>query len=271
MKGKILVVDDEEVMRRSLVEVLRLEGHQVSAVENGRAALEVLGKEDFDLVVLDLKMPGIDGVEVMRVSRQKYPDMQIILLTAHGSLESAIEALRLEAHDYLLKPVSPQLLLSSIDSALTHRAEMRHRRLLLHQMESSLQQLKGVEGVSGPPPVDQRAFHLSNGVMIDLARREIWRGYERANLTPTEGALMRVLMENRGRVLTHRELVFLVQGYETTDYEAPEVLRPLVSRLRRKLAIFGGEGWIANVRGTGYIFMEEETAVTNNGGRGEGS
>jgi DNA-binding response OmpR family regulator len=66
---------------------------------------------------------------------------------------------------------------------------------------------------------------------------------------------MKILVENRGRVLTHKELVFLVQGYETTDWEAPEVLRPLVSRLRRKLSSFpGGEKWIINVRGTGYVF-----------------
>jgi len=64
-------------------------------------------------------------------------------------------------------------------------------------------------------------------------------------------------LENRGRVLTHRELVSLVQGYETSDFEAPEVLRPLVSRLRRKLTVFGGEGWIVNVRGTGYVFQED--------------
>ena len=70
---------------------------------------------------------------------------------------------------------------------------------------------------------------------------------------------MKVLLENRGRVLTHRELVLLVQGYETTDWEAPEVLRPLISRLRRKLSAFpGGEKWIANVRGTGYVFDDKK-------------
>jgi two-component system KDP operon response regulator KdpE len=73
-------------------------------------------------------------------------------------------------------------------------------------------------------------------------------------LTPTEAKLLKVLLENRGRVLTHRELVLLVQGYEVTDWEAPEVLRPLVSRLRQKLNNFQeGESWIVNVRGTGYV------------------
>ena len=72
---------------------------------------------------------------------------------------------------------------------------------------------------------------------------------------------MKTLLENRSRVLSHRELVFLVQGYETTEKEAPEVLRPLISRLRRKLSVFeGGEKWIVNVRGTGYLFEFPEKA-----------
>ena len=95
--------------------------------------------------------------------------------------------------------------------------------------------------------------------MVDLARREIWRGNERVKLTPTEGKLLKVLFENKGRVMSHKNLVFLVQGYDIAEWEAPEVLRPLVSRLRRKLSTFpNGENWIVNVRGTGYVFDVEE-------------
>lgn len=256
MKGKILIVDDEETMRRSLADILRLEGYQVQALDNGEAAIAALQANGYDLMILDLKMPGIDGVELMRSATKIAPDTQIILLTAHGSLESAIEALRQNVHDYLLKPVTPQDLLSSVASGIARRAEMRHRRLLLNQMESSLQQLKDVEKIDLPAGTGQRVTTIGEGVVVDLARREIWRGNDRISLTPTEGKLMRVLLENRGRVLTHKELVFLVQGYEISDWEAPEVLRPLVSRLRRKLAVFGGEGWIVNVRGTGYVFDE---------------
>jgi len=257
MRGRILVVDDEEIPRLSLAEILRLEGYQVSTVGSGQSALDLLNGDNFDLIVLDLKMPGMSGVEVMRAARQLAPETQIILLTAHGSLESAIEAMHNEVHDYILKPVDHRDLLESISKGLARRAELRRRRLLLHQIESSIQQLKGVESVLSPKTVDQRSIPLAGGVMIDLARRELWRGADRVSLTPTEGALMRVLLENRGRVLTHRELVSLVQGYETSDFEAPEVLRPLVSRLRRKLTVFGGEGWIVNVRGTGYVFQED--------------
>jgi DNA-binding response OmpR family regulator len=127
--------------------------------------------------------------------------------------------------------------------------------LLLEQLDSSIRRLRDAEGIEASPQTDLKTFTLEDGVTIDLSRREIWRGNQRVSLTPTEGKLMKVLLENRGRVLSHRELVLLVQGYETSDWEAPEVLRPLVSRLRRKLSIFpNGERWIINVRGTGYLF-----------------
>jgi DNA-binding NtrC family response regulator len=89
MKGKILVVDDEEAMRRSLADILRLEGYQVQALSNGISAIETLRQETFDLLLLDLKMPGMDGMEVLRNVTKIAPDTLVILLTAHGSLEKA--------------------------------------------------------------------------------------------------------------------------------------------------------------------------------------
>ncbi len=261
MTANILVVDDEKAARKSLADILRLEGYEVTAVEDGQSALDTLSDQAFDLMLLDIRMPGMDGIEVMQKAVEISPDMQIIMLTAHGSMESAIEALRYGAHDYLIKPSSPQEILSSVAGAMARQAESQRKRLLLGQLETSLQQLKDVEGAPQANVAGQRVIALPDGVMVDLARREIWRGNDRVTLTPTEGKLLKVLLENRGRVMTHRDLVFLVQGYEITDWEAPEVLRPLVSRLRRKLSKFpDGEKWIANVRGTGYVFDIEENA-----------
>ena len=261
MTANILVVDDEKAARKSLADILRLEGYDVSSAEDGPNALEMLEDQDFDLMLLDIRMPGMDGIEVMQKAIEISPDMQIIMLTAHGSMESAIDALRYGAHDYLIKPSSPQEILSSVAGAMARHAESQRKRLLLGQMETSLQQLKDVEGVSQVNVAGQRVISLPDGVMVDLARREIWRGNDRVTLTPTEGKLLKVLLENKGRVMSHRDLVFLVQGYEITDWEAPEVLRPLVSRLRRKLSKFpDGEKWIANVRGTGYVFDVDDNA-----------
>jgi DNA-binding response OmpR family regulator len=255
MKGNILVVDDEANARKSLAEILRLENYQVTTAENGEAAIQHLENETFDLMLLDIKMPGKDGVEVMRQTVEIAPQTKVILLTAHGSMESAISAVRQGAHDYLLKPASPNEILSSVNRAMSDQSETDRRWRLIEQMEASLQQLKDVEGIEQATPTMSSVVTLNDGIKVDLERREIWQGETRVTLTPTEGKLMRVLLENRGRVLSHRELVLLVQGYKTTDWEAPEILRPLVSRLRRKLARFpSGKRWISNIRGTGYVF-----------------
>jgi DNA-binding response OmpR family regulator len=257
MNAKVLVVDDEDATRRSLADILRLEGYQVETAADGEAAVLSVEKNLYDLILLDLKMPGMDGLQAMRAIHKLAPDTQIILLTAHGSLESAIEALRHGAHDYLLKPSSPQQIVRSVANGLSKRAETTNRRLILAQLETTVQQLKNGETpiAAAPEAAHSVAIPLGNGIMLDLDRREIWRGDLKVSLTPTEGKLVKVLLDNRSRVFTHRELVWLVQGYETSEWEAPEVLRPLVSRLRRKLVVFpDGEKLIVSVRGTGYVF-----------------
>lgn len=255
MKGKILIVDDEETARKSLTDILKLEGYKVTAKGDGQSAIDVLNEEDFDLMLLDLKMPGMDGIEVLDQAVQLAPECKIIMLTAHGSMESAIEALRHGAHDYMLKPAPPHEILASVSKGISIRTDVERKKRLLEQMEASIIELKDAEGVETSVESTRSMFTLGSDVKVDLERREIWHGEEKVSLTPTEGKLMKVLLENRGRVLSHRELVLLVQGYQTTDWEAPEIMRPLVSRLRRKLAQFSGGGdWIVNVRGTGYVF-----------------
>jgi DNA-binding response OmpR family regulator len=252
--AKILIVDDELIFRQTVGDILRMEGYEVNLVDHGEAALKELEQGSYDMMLLDFIMPGMDGLEVMKAAAQIAPDTKIILLTGHGTLESAIGALHSGAHDYLIKPASSSEILSSVARGLSRRVEQQQRRML-EQLDSSLHRLKEAEGVYSRQAVEQKTVVLDDGVMVDLARREIWRGNQRVSLTTTEGKLMKVLLDNRGRVLTHRELVLLVQGYETSEWEAPEVLRPLISRLRRKLSAFpNGERWIVNVRGTGYVF-----------------
>jgi DNA-binding response OmpR family regulator len=258
-KGRILVVDDEETMRRSLADILRLDGYQVYSACDGETALESLRRDTYDLMLLDLKMPGMDGLEVLQTASKIAPDTHVILLTAHGSLESAIEALRRQAFDYLLKPSSPSQILQSVSGAMSRRGETLHKRKLLEQLDLSLKELREAERLDIGEKVEPGVLSLGSCVKLNMDKREIWQEdgsqVKRIYLTPTEGKLIKVLLENKGKVLTHKELVLKVQGYDVSDWEAPEVLRPLVSRLRQKLSVFiGGDTWISNVRGTGYIF-----------------
>ncbi len=239
MKSNILIVDDETIARQSLTDILKLEGYVVSSAPNGQAAVEHVRTHAVDLMIVDLKMPGMDGLEVVQVVNQISPETEVILLTAHGSIETAIQALRLHIHDYLLKPASPAQIIASVKKGLSRRSSK-------------------TRAVSTPAAVDdgaQEVYALTDGTTVDLARRQIKLKYKVEHLTPAEGRLLKVLMENEGRVFSHRELVLLVQGYDTSQREAPEILRPLVSRLRHKLENFPSlSERVVSVRGTGYLY-----------------
>jgi DNA-binding response OmpR family regulator len=238
VKNNILVVDDEPIARQSLSDILRLEGYNVTAIANGELAVEHVRRYAVDLILLDLKMPGMNGLDVVQVVNQISPDTEIILLTAYGSMESAVEALRQRVHDYLLKPASPMQILESVKRGL----ERRTARLS-----------ENAEVVSG-----SQVYRMLDGSEVDLMRRTVSSGNLEESLTPAEGHLLKVFLENTGKVFSHRELVLLVQGYDVSQREAQEILRPLVSRLRHKLNAFPQlYKRVVSVRGTGYIFESE--------------
>ncbi|MEK6221036.1 MAG: response regulator, partial [Chloroflexota bacterium] len=189
MKGKILIVDDEEAARKSLKDILKLEGYQAKAVGDGESAIESLENNEYDLILLDLKMPGMDGLQVLEKVVETAPNTLVILLTAHGSLNSAIESLRKGAHDYLLKPAKPNQILASVAEGLTKRADTDRKRRVLSQMEASIQELKDAEGVETNPESSRLIYSLGDDVKVDLERREIWTNDEKVFLTPTEGKL----------------------------------------------------------------------------------
>ena len=268
----ILVVDDEDTMRRTLAELVRLEGYQVSTARDGDDAIQQIQnklhpdqKVSFDLILLDLKMPGRDGLDVLSYASLVSPETQVILLTAHGSLQSAIEALRHGANDYILKPAQPDQILASVRRAIEQRTDQRHRHALLEQLETSLQALRerSIAYSTLPPqpasvsvyPTPADSLSLFEGVTAIGSRREIMMGNLVVTLSPIEWKLLATLAGNPGKVFPHRELVAKAQGYDVSDREAPEILRPLISRLRRKLARFpGGSFWIVNIRSSGYVF-----------------
>jgi len=226
MKSNILVVDDEPVARQSMGDILRLEGFAVNSVPNGQAAIEYVRTHPVELLIVDLRMPGMDGLEVVQVVNQISPETEVVLLTAFATTESA--------------PASPAQVIASVKKGLARRDA----------------RLKSRAG-NATAEVDEgnAEFTLKDGTYIDLSRRLIRKKDNVIHLTPAEGRLLRVLIENPGRVYSHRELVLLVQGYDTSQREAPEILRPLVSRLRHKLESFPSlSDRIVSVRGTGYLY-----------------
>jgi len=121
MNFHLLLVDDEERFLTTTQTIMNKRGIDVSIATNGLEALKVLEEKRIDVVVLDIKMPGMDGIEVLKKIKKKYPLLEIILLTGHGTVETAVEGLKMGAFEYLLKPCSIETLLQKVEEALVRK------------------------------------------------------------------------------------------------------------------------------------------------------
>jgi len=266
---RILVVDDEASVRFFLEEVLTRDGYQVVAVESGEDALDYIAAQEFDLALIDLKMKEVDGMEVLAALRRQSPDTAAIVLTAHASLETAIEALRQGAHDYLFKPCKTVKLRESVRSGLLKRQRALRQRGVLAQLErslaSNLQEIRAavVEEPAPPQPPpselaeEQARFLQRGGLIVDFMRHVITLDGHLLELSPTEFDLLAYLVSEAPRVVSPQELVREVQGYESETWEASDMVRYHVYRIRRKIkAAAGRAGSIRTVRGVGYTIEE---------------
>mgnify|MGYP000072973958 CR=1 FL=1 len=120
-KAKILVVDDEEVVRLSYLRTLSGESCNVQAVDNGQAALQLMDTRAFDVVLLDLRMPGMDGMSVLKAIKERWPESEVIVITGYPCVETAKQAVSLGAYDYLSKPAGPDEVISAANGAMLHK------------------------------------------------------------------------------------------------------------------------------------------------------
>jgi two-component system KDP operon response regulator KdpE len=207
-EGRVLVVDDEPQMRRALQRALKAHAYQVELAANGATALDLLAKQDVDMVLLDLMMPGIDGFEVLRRTRT-WSRVPIIVLTARGDEADTVAALDLGADDYLTKPFGIEVLLARLRAVRRRMAE------------------------------PQRSVFVAGDVTIDLERQIVIRGDDPVHLAPIELDIIAVLVEHRGVTVEYHQLVAAVWGPEgTAPDELPRLLQALrvhINALRRKL------------------------------------
>ena len=120
-KASILIVDDEEVVRRSHLRSLADTGCHTEAAEDGDKALQVMEQHPFDVVLLDLSMPGLDGMDVLKTIKERWPDSEVVVITGYPSIETAKEAVRLGAHNYIAKPVGPDDVIKAANEAMTQK------------------------------------------------------------------------------------------------------------------------------------------------------
>jgi two-component system KDP operon response regulator KdpE len=254
----VLVVDDEPNVRSALTRSLTLLGYRADAASSGHQALGLLQRTPYDLMVLDLRMPGMGGVEVMQRARQVRSDLLIIVLTGHATLESAIAAIKSHATDYLEKPTSVHDVAAAVAAALQQRAQVLRRQHLLKMMDQTLDALREDETPDTRVPTLERFLHV-RPVTLDSEKRLIVIGDKpsrSAELTENEMSILAYLMRRPDQVISSRELAHAALGYDVTEHEARTIIRPHIFRLRRKLEADPKEPrLVRTVRGRGYLFV----------------
>jgi DNA-binding response OmpR family regulator len=231
MSATILIVDDEYAVARGIQYALEQEGYQVTIAGSGEEALGVAIDLAPDLIVLDVRMPGIDGFETLRRLRADGSKAPVLMLTARDEEMDKVIGLEMGADDYMTKPYGLRELLSRIKALLRRAygdlADATGGRLIRHRE-----------------------------LVIDLERRRVQRGDKRISLTATEFEILRHLASRPGRVFSRRELLELVRDYEALDQDE-KTINVHVSHLREKLEDDPVDPtFILTVRGAGYAFAE---------------
>jgi two-component system alkaline phosphatase synthesis response regulator PhoP len=223
--AKILVIDDEQSIIELVAAYLRQEGYDVYTAMDGPTGLKAARAHKPDLIVLDVMLPGMDGIELLTHLRRE-SDVYVIMLTAKSEETDKIVGLSVGADDYLTKPFSPRELVARVKAAL--------RRLRIG---------------GGVAEATTLAFRH---VRIDAGRRQVWMDDEPVELTTIEFDLLKTLAEHQGLVLSREQLLEKVWGYDF--YGEERVVDVHIGHIRQKL---GDDAFIATVRGVGYRFEDE--------------
>jgi two-component system, OmpR family, response regulator PrrA len=225
MNGRVLVVDDDAAILRSLGRGLRLNGYAVSLAEDGESALAHLAARAADVIVLDVSMPGLSGIEVCRRLRADGDDVPVLMLSALDEVDDRVAGLQAGADDYLVKPFALQELLLRLQALLRRRP--------------------------AAPGGPVRAGDL----VLDPLSREVSYAGAPVRLTRREFELLEVLARNAGMVLTRDQLLDRVWGY---DFDVrSDAVDTFVSYLRRKLEAGGRPRLIQTVRGVGFVLRRD--------------
>ena len=229
----ILMIEDEEQLCRSMAEGLRMDGYETDTCFDGEEGLELCMTENYDLILLDLNLPGIDGLEILRQFRTFNTNTPVLILSARVQIQDKVEGLDLGANDYITKPFGTGELLARV------RAALRTNRF----------------GVLGGMP---GGVFRAQGLEINYERRKVFVDGAEIKLTQTEYNIVAFLSEHAGRVMTYAAIVRAIWG--DTDCGSTKKLQVNMANIRKKLgSVPGRNTYILNELGVGYRMIDEDT------------
>jgi len=260
ISGRILVIDDEPALRQSFTRILQKAGHDVTTAANGKEGLMLASEHPYDLVYLDIRMPDMNGLEILKVIHEKFADLPIILFTAQPDLNSALEALRYGAKDYLLKPLKPQVLIEHTELILVNQHKERRKRELQQKIDALQTELAVLEGSDVNSEETKSDTHISDerflkrgDLMLDLLARRVTVKGNPTELPPTSFDYLLSLARHAPNVVDYQTMVSEAQGYETDTHEAQELTKWHIHNIRQAIETdVRKPNYVINVRGTGY-------------------
>jgi len=259
--GHILIIDDEASLRQTLARILQRAGFEVTTAANGKEGLSLLSQQLFDLVYLDIRMPDMSGLDVLKAIQTKFPVLPVVLFTAQPDLNSAVEALRRGATDYLLKPLKPETVINRTQAILANQQKERRKREIQRQVAALQAELKSLEGdesaeasSSSQQPIDLEDRFLRRGTLtLDLHTRRVTMKDRVINLPPTSFDYLLVLARHTPNVVDYQTLVSEAQGYHADAREAQQLTKWHIHHIRQAIELDVRDPvHVINVRGSGY-------------------
>jgi DNA-binding response OmpR family regulator len=257
----ILIVDDDGPLRLSLSLILQKESYKVETAANAEEARDCLRLGEYDLMFLDLNMPGISGIDFLAEVHRQAPHMPVLILTAFGALESAIKAIRLGARDYLIKPVEPVVILTRVAEILAESEQPARKKEIVEQIQGLLAELKNMEGeettptstLAALPPVNTARFLKKGMFELDLHARYATLNGRYIPVTGIYFDYLCTLLRHAPKAVPYKTLVKESQGYDVAILEARDLARWRIHELRKSIETdLERPQYILTVRGTGY-------------------
>jgi DNA-binding response OmpR family regulator len=260
-QNTILIVDDEDRLRLSLSLILQKENYRVATAATAQEALDHLQSHEYDLMFLDLNMPGMSGIDLLVEVHKQVPQMPVLILTAYAGLESAIQAIRLGARDYLIKPVEPVVILARVAEILAESEQPARKKEIVGQLQALLAELQKMEGEENTPtstlatlPSTNPAGFLRKGIFeLELHARHAALNGKYIPVTGIYFDYLCTLLRHAPKAVEYKTLVKESQGYDVAVAEARDLARWRIHELRKIIEADPEQPqYILTVRGIGY-------------------